>query len=177
MLENKEKIISVIRGLLVDVPLGIPRIFIESHPLYRKILHRGYKKRQIQSAFYNLKHRGYIKDSDEAYKLTSEGKRWATKYYQKYFIKRNGPWNGKWWIILFDIPTEKERQRQAFKKRLKNIGAYMIQKSVFAFPYPCQEEIGDWCLELGLADYVDIIEASGLGAREPDAKKHFEVDV
>jgi len=76
---------------------------------------------------------------------------------------------------LFDIPTDKESQRQAFKKRLKNIGAYMVQKSVFAFPYPCQEEIGDWCRDLELSEHVDVLTTDNLGAREPDARKHFEI--
>lgn len=175
MVERKEKIIDIILEFLITMSVEIPCIFIESHPIYRKALRRGYGRRQIQSALYNLSYRGHIKNSGHSYKLTAEGKKWAEKYYPKYFIKRHGSWDGKWRIILFDIPSELESQRQSFKRRLKNIGAYMVQKSVFAFPYPCAEEIGDWCRELGLSDYVDVIEAVELGAREPEAKEHFEL--
>jgi DNA-binding transcriptional regulator PaaX len=61
-------------------------------------------------------------------------------------------WDRKWRIVLFDIPNRSKSARDAFAGTLKRIGFVPIQKSVFVFPYPCEEE-----LEV-IADYYDIQE-------------------
>ena len=49
----------------------------------------------------------------------------------------------------------------------------MIQKSVFAFPYPCEKEVSAYANYLGIADYLDIITAYNLGIGEQAARKFF----
>jgi DNA-binding transcriptional regulator PaaX len=68
-----------------------------------------------------------------------------------------------------------EKQRQIFRRKLKNIGCYMIQKSVFVFPYSCEEEISYCCTDLGLGGYVDVITTDAIGSKEPAVKKYFDL--
>lgn len=50
-------------------------------------------------------------------------------------------WDKKWRIVLFDIPEEFKKSRDGFAGNLKRIGFSQIQKSAFAFPYSCFEEL------------------------------------
>ena len=50
-------------------------------------------------------------------------------------------WDKKWRIVLFDIPEEFKKSRDGFAASLKQIGFTQIQKSAFAFPHPCFEEL------------------------------------
>jgi len=50
-------------------------------------------------------------------------------------------WDGKWRIVVFDIPEKKKGVRNALRRKLKELGFYELQKSVFVFPYECGNEI------------------------------------
>jgi phenylacetic acid degradation operon negative regulatory protein len=172
---NRPKLISLLAEFMAVAVFDIPRIFIESHPIYRRALHGGYKQRQVKMGLYNLKNRGMLRQVGGYYKVTARGKKWAERYRGGYFTRHHEPWDKKWRIILFDIPADKDSQRQRFRWRLKSMDAYMLQKSVFVSPYSCEDEIGSWCQEFGLSDCVDIIVADHIGSRENLAKKHFDL--
>jgi DNA-binding transcriptional regulator PaaX len=88
--------------------------------------------------------------------LTKEGKlRVLTYHFQKMRIKREN-WDGKWRIVVFDIPEKIKRARDALREKLKDLGFYELQKSVFVFPYECREEI-EFVIEFfNLRKYVRI---------------------
>jgi len=56
-------------------------------------------------------------------------------------IKKPSKWDKKWRIVFFDIPETKKKERDFFAQKLKDIGFYRFQESVFIFPYECGEEI------------------------------------
>ncbi len=94
------------------------------------------------------------KNSDESYTLilTEKGKLKAlTYYFQEIEIQRKN-WDGKWRIVVFDIP-----------EKLKTIGFYKLQESIFVFPYECKNEI-DFiveffnlrrCVRFGVLESID----------------------
>ena len=90
-------------------------------------------------------------------------------------MKNGGVWDRKWRIIIFDIPQELHRERIKFRRKLKSMGFFMLQKSVFVFPYPCNEEITDLSNILGVTDYVDIIIAESPGLKEQELLKIFNL--
>ncbi len=143
--------------------------------VYQSLYKSPLGSRAIYNGLKNLEVRGVIRLKDGHYLFTDKGKSWLTRAQYKYFRFRHGPWDKKWRLILFDIPSNMEKQRQAFRRKLKYIGCYMIQKSVFVFPYPCEKEIGDWCQELDLIDHVDVLVTEHLGSKESEVKKHFEL--
>ena len=55
-------------------------------------------------------------------------------------------WDKKWRMVLFDIPKNLNKVRDAFRFHLKHLGFYQYQKSVFIYPYECQNEI-DFLIE------------------------------
>ena len=93
---------------------------------------------------------------------------------KKYFKNKvRGKWDKKWRLIVFDIPEEMHKERVNFRKKIKLLGFEMIQKSVFIFPYPCEEEIADIAGRLGVSDYIDILIAQSAGFKEEELLKTF----
>lgn len=50
-------------------------------------------------------------------------------------------WDGKWRIVVFDIPHHLRKARDAFRFHIRRLGLYPLQKSVFIYPYECGNEI------------------------------------
>jgi DNA-binding transcriptional regulator PaaX len=84
----------------------------------------------------------------------------ALRYqFNNLIIKRPQRWDKKWRIVLFDIPEEKRKIRDALRKKLKNLGFLEFQKSVFIFPYPCSNEINFVVNFFDIHNYVYYLEA------------------
>ena len=56
--------------------------------------------------------------------------------------KKKQKWDGKWFLVFFDVPEVQRLKRDYLRKFLKTIGFYPYQKSVYIFPYECEKEIG-----------------------------------
>ena len=104
------------------------------------------KEKVIQDNFYNLKKRGYIRikqHKGQIYiSLTEKGKKKAGwLQIDSLEIKKPKKWDKKWRIVIFDIIELKKLHREAFRGKLKELGFYPIQKSVWVCPYNCKDEI------------------------------------
>lgn len=171
----KQKFIPLFAEFILAIATEVPKAFFTADPIYRAMRRSGLRRNNIQRGIYNLHHRGMIRVHKNGYQLTDEGQHWLSKNKYKYFQSVHKIWDKKWRLILFDIPAPMDKQRHNFRNRLKSIGAYMLQKSVFVFPYPCEEEIGYWCRDFELSDYVEVILTEHLGSKEPYAKEHFNI--
>ncbi|MFC1756901.1 hypothetical protein ACFLZC_01975, partial [Patescibacteria group bacterium] len=50
-------------------------------------------------------------------------------------------WDGKWRLVIFDIPETKRCARDALRQKLEQLEFYQCQKSTWIHPFPCIEEI------------------------------------
>lgn len=50
-------------------------------------------------------------------------------------------WDRKWRVVLFDVPEQRKKAREALRVKLKDLGLYPLQKSCFVHPYECKGEI------------------------------------
>lgn len=84
-------------------------------------------------------------------------------------------WDGFWRMIIFDIPEDKKRARDALAKKLKELGFYTLQKSVFVFPYECKKEI-DFITDLfDVGQFVKHILAKEID-NDTNLKKEFKLN-
>jgi DNA-binding transcriptional regulator PaaX len=90
-------------------------------------------------------------------------------------MKQSSRWDGKWRIVLFDVPDEQKSARDAFATGLKRAGFVRLQKSVFISPYPCEEELRAYAEYLGLLENVDIALVERI-TREEDFKEQFGLE-
>ena len=80
-------------------------------------------------------------DGSFTYVLTDKGKLKALTYhFQNMTIKKN-KWDNKWRVVIFDIPEKLKNSRNALRDKLKKLGFYEFQKSVFVLPWECKDEI------------------------------------
>jgi len=109
---------------------------------YRKIYH----KKRITDTFKRLQKQGCIeieKKGGQIYiRLTEKGKKMAGwLQIDALKIKKPKKWDGKWRLVIFDISQLKKFYREAFRGKLKELGFYPLQKSVWIFPFDCKDEI------------------------------------
>jgi len=58
---------------------------------------------------------------------------------------------------MFDIPRKYNWTRDVFRQKLKEIGFYQLQESVFILPYPCEKEVILLAEILNIVDFVYLI--------------------
>jgi CRISPR-associated endonuclease Cas2 len=105
-----------------------------------------FKKERFVNSFNYLKRRGLIEIKREGHDiriaLTGEGEKRARKYQiDDLEILRPKKWDRKWRVVIFDIPHLQKTERNAFRSKLKELGFYQLQKSVWAHAFNCREEI------------------------------------
>lgn len=50
-------------------------------------------------------------------------------------------WDGKWRVVIFDVPESMRDKRRLLRAMLRRIGFKYIQQSVWVYPFPCEEFI------------------------------------
>ncbi len=86
--------------------------------------------------------------------LTEKGENKAITYNFNNMKIDKQKWDGKWRLVIFDIPERKRSGRDDLREKLKEIGFYELQKSVWVCPYNCKDQI-DFIIEFfDLREYV-----------------------
>lgn len=100
------------------------------------------------------------KNGQDVIEITEMGKNRVLAYnLDTMHIKPLKKWNGRWYLVTFDIPETQKRARRAVSAKIKEIGMYPLQKSIFVSPYPCKEEIDFVGEFFGVRKHIIYIEA------------------
>jgi len=111
----------------------------------RKERYENYQ--QLWKNFNKLKKRGELEfvheeDGYLVYRPTKKGKEKIKKFIvDEMILEKPKKWDGKWRLIIFDIPEWNRKARAALREKLQEMGFYQCQKSVWIHPFPCMEEI------------------------------------
>lgn len=97
-----------------------------------------YTRADIYRGLYNLKKYGYLKTVKNQYQLTRKGKMEILKYRIQ---NKRRKWDGKWRLVIFDVPEEKRGRRNTLRNRLRYLGFKELQKSVWVYPYEAEKEL------------------------------------
>lgn len=74
--------------------------------------------------------------------ITEDGLKKALKYKSENIeIKKPKSWDKQWRLVIFDVPEKKKNLRDKFRQYLIKLGFYQLNRSVFAYPYPCFDEV------------------------------------
>ena len=71
-------------------------------------------------------------------------------------------WDGKWRIILFDVPEKNRHSRDQFRIFLKSLKFFKLQKSVYLTPLACEDQIEYLRQFCGLGGNVQILVTGNL---------------
>lgn len=141
------------------------------------------RQQRIWQALTRLERRGLIKKQPLKQKrgyhliLTGKGKTAlrAVKAHSLSLELTDKQWDGKWRMILFDIPEKDSGARKSLRQILLQAGAYPLQKSVFITPVVCGNEIENLAFALGHQKMVLYCEVVNLGRIEDSIRKHFNL--
>ena len=107
--------------------------------------------------------------------LTEAGQKRALIFnLDKMEIKKPQKWDQLWRVVTFDIPEDNKKGRTALAAKLKELGFYPMQKSVFIHPYECKDEI-DFIAEIfNLVPFVRFLRVKNIDI-ELDLKNKFHL--
>lgn len=144
---------------------------------------KKYSKTQFQSAYKNLHYRKLIEiieEGDDKFKvqLTNTGKKRVKEFsFNLLKIQKPKKWDGKWRILIFDIPSKPaifNQARNALRNKIKDLGFYQMQKSVWVYPYECIDEILFVAEAFNVQKHIEIITAEKL-LHEEKIKRIFKL--
>ncbi len=141
---------------------------------------KHYSSKQLQKAYHNLKYNGFveIKTNQQGKSfvcLTKKGERkLANLDLDSLVIVKPKKWDGKWRVLMFDLPVRFRKAREAFRWKIKNLGFWQLQKSVWVYPYLCEEEMVFVAEFFGVTKHIEILTVEKL-LREDELKKHFNL--
>ncbi len=164
---TKQKIILL---LMAGAALSFSRSSLQHYRIYKSL---GIEWQKINKSklgleiknLYESKLIKEVKNSDGSFTfvLSSKGKVKALTYQFNEMKLKRGIWDKKWRVVFFDVPEKYRWGRDALRKKLRELGFYEFQKSLFAFPYDCEDEI-DFIIEYyqirkyvryGVFEYLD----------------------
>lgn len=94
-------------------------------------------------------------------KLLKKGKQRLKKaQFQEIQLPKEKIWDKKWRFFIFDVPEKNRIARDLLRQKLKDLGMYNIQRSVFAYPHDCREELAFISDYYGLTPYTTYAEVS-----------------
>lgn len=172
MAEKSQAVKGLTRGVLLALGagavIGIALVFPVIGWIYKE-----FKKEQWEEA----KRRGRLRntlrrlekqkliswretDGELTLNLTEKGKKKVLHYNIDSLQIKNRKIDGRFRVIIFDIPEKKKIAREIFRGKLKGMGFKMLQRSVFITPYKCKDEIDFLRHALEISPFVTFLEVT-----------------
>jgi len=173
------KFLSLAKAVLVIVG-DIAGITISSffpHPYYHAFC--GHRKNSFRSTLYRLQKSGLVKhggDGGQFFTLTEKGEKERNNILYKLDIEKGKleKWDGRWRVLIFDIPEKYRKYRKFLRTELIDYGFEPLQKSVWVSPYRVSENLKDAIEELGIEKWAKIMVADALFDEE-ELKRKFKL--
>lgn len=167
-------------------PIILASLFLPNAPQILKPLikwHKNWdkvKRQRIHEAVRRLNHKRLIElteKNDKLYiEITENGRKLVKNFdYDNLELLRPKKWDKKWRMVVFDVPEKKNKERHALSSKLKDLGFYPLQESVFIYPYDCRDEIDFVCGFLSVDRYVNYCIIDVLDKREGELRKIFKL--
>ena len=131
--------------------------------IYNPLLERPVKISELAQALKRLRKQGLVElisDEELNIRLTDEGRDRAlwTK------MKTNSEkWDGKWRLVIWDIPEKRRLARDLLRFKLKQLGFTKWQQSVWASKINCTNVLRDFIRKTGIEDWVMVVESDNVG--------------
>ncbi|KKQ31626.1 MAG: Repressor in the phenylacetic acid catabolism [Candidatus Nomurabacteria bacterium GW2011_GWA1_37_20] len=164
-IDHGSKGLNLTKTLLCAVALG------------EKLSSSFYNDRKITQAFSGLRRYKFVRhikgNEKNIYKITPKGEaRLRAVVIDDVEVKTSKNWDGKWRLVMYDLPIRFKKIRNAFRWKLQDLGFFQFQKSVWIYPYPCEEEILFVADFYGVRKHIEILEVNKI-LDDRQLKTHF----
>lgn len=161
--------------------------FYEASRMYRKSIRKYLEQRSIDRSnfLYKIKYlrqKGYIETfierKERFAELTIKGKKHSQLFLlENLTIPRPKRWDGKWRVVVFDVPEKWHRKRDIFRDYLKRLNFIKIQQSVYVYPFECTNEIALLSSSLSIDPYVIIMVSEIIQGEDKIIKNFIDSEV
>ena len=183
---NKKKIaIAVGKGILIA--LGItsamviavvaPNVFSAFGKIYEPL--KKTNPKQFKRSLKILENENFVSVSQEGDKtvirLIKNGQQKLLKFQiDDMKIEPQKKWDKKWRLVIFDVPEKFSQARTIFRRKICELGFIPLQKSVWVYPYPCEDQI-DFLKEVyEIRPFVRVVTADNIDIQN-DLLKRFKL--
>src|SRR3989338_8957346 len=130
----------------------------------------------VNESVKSLQDGGFVKKDGRGFLyLTPKGEKRVSEFgVTGFHLKKLGRWDGKWRVVSFDIKENRKGVREQLRSTLVEIGFVCLHKSLWVYPYDCQDlitllkadyEIGKDILYI-VSEYIE---------NDGVLRKHFEL--
>ncbi len=137
----------------------------------------GYKTASLNRTIYRLKKYGLLEVFEDRgqkrMNLSSQGE--IEAFVLKSKVPDIGPWDGKWRLVLFDIPERSKIERDQLRRLLRMNDFKKFQASVYVSPYPLNRQAILYLKKTGLDKYIRIIRVDDMDD-DADLRKQFNLN-
>ncbi len=95
----------------------------------------------IKRSYTRLIESGHLRFQDGRLRLTPKGSQRLLLLQAKEQRQKKPRWDGKWRVLVFDIPEYRRSVREKMRRTLTAIGFARLQDSVWIYPYDCEDLI------------------------------------
>ncbi len=157
--------VGAIIGIAVIAP-GVPGAIMKLGRQFKK-----YERKRLRQIVKRLARQEVISFKQEGeetiVKITEKGKKKILRFdIDNLQIKEPDIWDGKWRVVLFDVPETKKLAREVLRRKLKELRFYQFQKSAFIYPFECRDVIDFIRATYEIGDFVKYIETKDLEEEE-----------
>ena len=130
----------------------------------------------LKRTYRRLVHQGFLRYRGKFLHVTPKGDR-LLHHLDPTEKNRAVPkhWDGKWRVLIFDIPEKRRSLRYQIRTSLISIGFVRLQDSVWVYPYDCEDFIALLKADLKIGKSVLYMIVESL-EYDTHLKKHFKLE-
>jgi len=159
--------------LVAAVAPSLPMALDKLPPLRRAKL-----RYQYRTALGRLAAQGLVtfekRDGKSYARITDTGRKKLTFELekQKLDLSKKRRWNGRWRVVIFDVPERRRKVRDRLRILMQELGFVRLQDSVWVFPYDCEEFVALLKAELKIGSAVLYMVVEEI-ENDKHLRKHF----
>jgi DNA-binding transcriptional regulator PaaX len=165
-----EAIIGIVAiGGVVAIAVCAPNALQVLAPFFKKKKYSA--KKAIERNIEILVQKGLLTKKRNQLELTQKGRLISFLKGYDNVISEQKKWDGKWRLVIFDVPHSKNKERLELTRGMKMHGFHLLQRSVWLYPYPCDAFIQTLTAYLDLKQEIIYITEASL----PDEGKYKKI--
>lgn len=112
------------------------------------------KENSARTILWRLQKKGLVGKRKNQYFLTKLGSKFIKIFQEKNLEKQ---WDGKWRIVMFDIPEKMRKERDWLRFQLLNLKYKSLQESVFIGKHPLEEDFFEEIINRNLRHFIRLV--------------------
>lgn len=133
-------------GSLVGASLLAPNAVQLVGKVYLRHMDKRNRERELRYVIHYLHRQALIdiKEDGDQYEIaiTDKGTVRHTRFqFENMHIPPMERWDGRWRIVMFDVPEKQGAGRRALAAKLSETGFRPLQKSAWVHPFDCREQV------------------------------------